>query len=272
MKTKMLLLGAIFSLAVIGCNRDDDNNNAPIAANDVQANSQMDNIADDVLAITEMESDEFEVDRTAGGQTFIAGCATISTEQNGNTWIRTIDFGTNNCTLYNGNEVRGKIILTFTNDFDAATRTISYSFDNFYHNDRHVEGNRTVIKSIVNGHPHAEISLNMIVTLTNGTVFTRVGDRVRDFISGFDTPFFLSDDVFSITGSWATTVSTTGITHTATINSPVIVKWNCAHIVSGTITFVRSSDNASAILDYGNGDCDDDATLTINGNVYNINL
>ncbi len=257
-----------------GC-KDDDSQPAPtmpIATNDVRANSEMDDITDDVMYIAESESNE-EISGRGGGNTFLAGCASITTEQGDATWIRTIDFGTENCTLFTGNRVRGKIILTFTTDFEAQTRTIAYAFDNFYHNDRHVEGDRTVVKRLLdNGHRQATISLNLTVTATDGTVYNRVGERVREFIAGYDTPFTLFDNEFSITGSWVTSVSANGQTYATTINAPLLIKWTCPHIVSGIVTVVRGSDSATALLDYGNGQCDDDATLTINGFSIPISL
>ncbi|MFT3793402.1 hypothetical protein [Flavobacterium sp.] len=272
MKTKILALGIVLSVLAIGCNRDDDNNavSVPMTQSDVKANSEMDNISDDVLQITESQSNE-SISGRGAEPGFLGPCGgNITTTVEGNTWIRTIDFGATNCILWNGNRVRGKIILTFTNDFANDTRTIAYAFDNFYHNDRHVEGNRTVVKRILeNGHPQATISLALTVTVPNGTVLTRNGERIREFTDGYDTWLNLSDNVFAYTGSWTTSNSTTGITHTATVNSPVIVKWNCLHwIVSGTVTYNRSSDNATAILDYGDGACDDEATVTINGIVF----
>lgn len=277
MKTKIVLLGMALSVFMIGCNKDDDNQTAaanPIGQNEVKSNQEMDNITDDLLEMIESNSNEEVAGRGGAETTFIGNCANITTEQNGNTWIRTIDFGQNNCTLWNGNQIRGKIILTFTNDFEAETRTISFAFDNFYHNDRHVEGNRTVVKRILpNGHPQATINLDLTVTLPNGTILTREGEKIREFTAGYDTWINPFDNVFSFTGSWTTNNSATGITHTALVNTPVIVKWNCIHwIVSGNITYTRSSDNTTAILDYGDGSCDDNATLTLNGVTYPFNF
>lgn len=277
MKTKILILGMALSLVTLGCNKDDDDNpssNNPINQNDVKANAEVDDISDDVLEIAETQSNEEVGGRGAGGATFLGSCAAIATVQNDGMWIRTIDFGDTNCQIWNGNFVRGKLILTFSDDFAANTRTISYAFDNFYHNNRHVEGNRTVVKRILeNGHPQATISLDLTVTTQTGVIYTRTGERVREFTAGYSTPFNLLDNEFTYTGSWTTTNSATGNTYTSTITAPVIVKWNCIHyLVSGEITYVRTGDGATAVLDYGDGTCDDDATVTINGVVYDINF
>lgn len=270
MKTKFLVFGLVSCFLFVSCNKDEQTSSA-INAADVAANVKMDNISDDVLQVVESQSNE-----TLSGKanlvndSFLTSCATVSTLQSGTTWTRTVDFGTTNCMLANGNNVRGKIILTFTSDFLALTRTITYAFENFYHNDRHVEGIRTVVKTVLaNGHPQATINLNMTVTNTDGSVFTRIGTRVREFSEGYATPFNLADNVFSITGNWATTLPS-GISHTATITSPIIIKWSCPNIVSGAVTFVRNT--SSAFLDYGDGTCDNQATITINGVDHAITL
>ena len=269
MKTKILMLGMALSLLSIGCNKDDNNNtttpSSPLTAAEVKDNDEMDKVSDDVAYIAESQSDAEVAGRPAStlDNGFLGSCgsAGISTTISGSTYTRTIDFGATNCTLFNGNTVRGKIIITFTNDFTASTRTINYSFLNFYHNDRHIEGSRNVVKTIVNGHPTANISLDLTVTTPSGDVYHRTGQRVREFIAGYDT-LNLLDNEFSITGNWTTTFPN-GTVQTATVTSPVIVKWSCAHIVQGTITITRN--NNVAVLDYGNGECDDDATITING-------
>jgi hypothetical protein len=197
-----------------------------------------------------------------------SSCLTVTTTQDGNTWTRTLDYGTANCTLNNGNTARGKIIITFQNDFDAATRTLNFSFDNFYHNDRHIEGNRTVVKTrLSNGHIKADIDLNMTITTPDGRVFTRTGHRIREY-----NP---EANEFSVTGSWVTTNVATGATHTNTISdsAPLRIIYSCEQlpnqyryeIVSGIITIIKSNNNRTAVIDYGDGTCDNTGTITING-------
>ena len=268
MKTRILLFGMALSLLTIGCNKDDDKTAAPpMTSNEVAESAKMDNISDDITQIAEYESNASESGR--GGSGFFGPCASISTTVSGNIWTRTIDFGATNCALWNGNQVRGKIIITFTDDFAATTRTISYSFDNFYHNDRHVEGNRTVIRTIINGIPTATISLDLTVTTPTGDVYHRVGQKVREFTQGSTTFFNFADDVFSYTGNWVTTFPS-GNVSSATVTSPVIVQWGCLYITQGTIVFTRNG--GTAVLDYGNGNCDNQATITINGTPHNITL
>lgn len=270
MKSKIVMLAFITCLLFVGC--DNEKTNSIVSGADIESDTKIDAISDDVLQIIESQSNDVaasagRTNSNSGG--YLTNCATVNTVVDGNSRTRTVDFGSTNCTLANGNLVRGKIIITFTNDFDALTRTINYSFENFYHNDRRVEGSRTVVKTILqNGSPQATINLNMTVTYANGSVFTRIGERVREFTDGYTTTV-LTDNVFSITGNWKTTLPS-GTLHTTTITKPLIAKWACPNIVSGTISIVRTGN--PWILDYGNGDCDNKATLTINGETQNFIL
>ncbi|PWA06511.1 hypothetical protein [Flavobacterium psychrotolerans] len=273
MKTKILMLGMILSVLSISCTKDDNSQvDTPISATDITANAKIDDVSDDVLQVVESQSNEVaSAGRMSSPSENALGSGTIeiTTDKTGNTWTRTINFGTS-YTLYNGNIVSGKIIVSFTYDgLNSNTRTINYKFENFYHNNRHIEGNRTVVKTTLsNGHPQATIDLNMTVTTPEGGVFTRIGTRVREFTSGYGDTILLNNE-FSITGNWTTTLPS-GIIHTTTITSAVIVKMNCPHIVSGIVKFVRTK--STAVLDYGNGDCDEKATMTIDGVARNITL
>jgi hypothetical protein len=53
--------------------------------------------------------------------------------------------------------------------------------------------------------------------------------------------------------------------------TPLRIELACRFIVSGTIE-MRPQDRPVRLLDYGNGDCDNVATVTINGETYTIYL
>ncbi len=267
MKTKILAIGFITIFLLASCNKE-DKQTLSLNSSDIVDNSKLDNISDDVAQIVESQSNETVAGRHSS---LSSGCLlNINTEQNGTTWVRTLDYGPTNCLQNNGNYLRGKIIITFQNDFNQATRTLNFSFQDFYHNDRHIEGNRTVVKTILpNGHIKADIDLNMTITNPDpdGRVFMRTGHRIREY-----NPV---TNEFLVTGSWVTTNQSTGATHTNTINdsSPLRIVYSCQQlpnqnryeIVSGIITIIKSNNNNSAVIDYGNGNCDNTGTITING-------
>jgi hypothetical protein len=262
MKTKILALGFFAAFLLLSCSKDKDNEKTTISSSDIVDNAKIDNVGDDVAQIVDSQSNSTPAGRY---NSLASGCLMVTTTQDENTYTRTLDYGTTNCLLDNGNYVRGKIIIVFQNDFDATTRTLNFSFENFYHNDRHVEGNRTVVKTrLENGNIKADIDLNMTITRPDGRVFTRTGHRIRVY-----NPI---TNEFLVTGSWTTTNSN-GVAHTNTIDdsAPLRIIYSCDQtlgqhryeIVSGIITIVKN--NNTAIIDYGDGDCDGIGTITING-------
>ncbi|HLF52158.1 hypothetical protein [Flavobacterium sp.] len=276
MKTKILLFGMLlFLLTFNSCDtKDDAGNSSTLSADEANVNAKIDEITDDVSKIVE---DQYNVQENSGDapQSILPACATLTTVVSGNTWTRTIDFGTTGCAMPNGNILTGIIIVSGSTDFNQPSHTITYSFIDFYHNAKLIQGNKTIVRSLQSTtanqaiHPVANMTIDMSVTYPNGNVYTRVGTRVREMVEGFDTPLVWIDNVFVITGNWTTTLPNAAV-QTSTITTPLTVRMNCNYIVSGAITIVRN--NVTAVLDYGNGVCDNVATVTINGVTNTITL
>jgi hypothetical protein len=284
MKTKILLFGmTLFLLTFISCNKDDEGNTSALTADEANVSAKIDAITDDVSKVIEDQYNiqENEAARTDTPASFLPACATVSIGIVGNTWTRTIVFDTQGCTMPNGNILKGTIIVSGSTNFDQPSHTISYSFVNFYHNDKLIQGNRTVVRtreSTVanpNIHPVARMTINMSVTYPNGNVYTRVGTRIREMVEGFDTPLVWLDNVFVITGNWTTTLPNGG-NQTSEITTPLRIRMNCNNIISGIITISRS--NVVATMDYGYGlandigGCNNLALVTINGTTQVVTL
>src|SRR5882757_5857595 len=118
MKTKIGLLGLVMSFLFIGCNKDDQTD-TPMTTDDLTVNANMDEMSDDVSKIA---LDQYvKQSKTTGKDVktdaeFLPDCAKADVVVSGNTWVRSIDFGTTDCTLKNGNKngniVKGKIIVS----------------------------------------------------------------------------------------------------------------------------------------------------------------
>ena len=274
MKTKFLILISLFAFGLTSCEKDEE-----IAAESTEevakVNAEMDVVSDDVSKIVENELEAQVSGRmaatatTTNFQSWLPDCATITIVANGNNITRTVDFGTVGCQLPNGNILKGKIITSFTHTPGATTHVVSYTFDNFYHNNKKVEGNRTVTRTILaTGHPQATIDLNMTITYPNGNVYTRVGQRVREFVEGYNT--LPTDNVYKITGSWNTTFPSGNVRQT-TITEPLRVRLNCNYIVKGIMQITIESN--VLVINWGDGECDAEATGTLNGGTpFVINL
>lgn len=278
MKTKFLLFVALLSITIfIGCSTNESVDVAltskTITTDDAIANSEIDATVDDVSIIAE---DQFDMQKSivaktsTGMKSVLPICATITTVLTNDTWTRTIDFGTLGCALPNGNIVKGKIILSFSKNFTTPSKTISYTLAGFYHNGKLIEGNRTITHELKSTdllavlHPVTTHSIDVKITFPDGKFYTRVGTRVREMVEGFATIANWEDNVFKISGYNVTTFPN-GAKYTNTIKTPLQIALSCKipFPVKGVIEIVKN--DGKATLDYGNGDCDKLANITING-------
>ncbi len=294
MKTRILIVATAFLLMTVGCSKKENSGNS-FTADEASVNSKIDlanddvsNIADDQFTATMDNSTSGKNNSIENASTAVQNlpaCATVTRIPAFNTPItagttvtKTIDFGTTGCPLSNGNVLKGKIIISFVYNPNETTHTINYQFVDFYHNAIKFEGNKTFTRTMTvatassPSHPIVVMTLDMSATFPDGRVFTRVGTRTREIIEGYATPSILADNVYQVTGNWTTTFPNTTV-QTSTITTPLLVKMSCIAVnkpllVQGVITFVRNGNTAT--LDYGNGDCDNLAVFTINGNSYNI--
>lgn len=293
MKTRFLMMSAVLAVMLGACSKDDTKSSssaADFSSDEAKLNVKMDVANDDVSDIVEAEFDKTtnEANRSAesaSSTSNLPSCATVTrvpafgTPLNpGDQVTKTIDFGTTGCAMNNGNVLKGKIIITFTYQPGAASHTINYQFDNFYHNNIKFTGNKTFTRTMTEAtqtspsHPVVVMNMDMDATFPDGRVIHRTGTRTREIIAGYDTPNVLLDNQYQVTGNWTTTFPNASV-KTSTITTPLIVKMNCVQqnkplIVQGVITFQRN--NRTATLDYGDGTCDNIATYTVNGNSYTI--
>jgi hypothetical protein len=284
MKTKIFILGIIVLLFTVSCSKKDSSDNSSMSKEEAQSSSKIDLANDDVSSIVEDQYNNINSSSFSNknGELALSTCATITRVpsfgtalNDGDQVTKTIDFGSSYI-LSNNNVVSGKIIISFTYHPTAPSQTVNYNFDNFYHNNIKIEGNKTFTRTMTvatatsPSHPIVVMQMDLTATI-NGQSHHRVGTRTREIIAGYDTPNVFSDNVYSITGNWTTTHPTGTVT--STITSPLLAKMSCMNVnkpllVQGVITFNKN--NHSATLDYGTGECDNLAVYTVNGISYNI--
>ncbi|MGQ0830006.1 MAG: hypothetical protein ACT4ON_16585 [Bacteroidota bacterium] len=208
----------------------------------------------------------------SGERGLLSSCATITHDSVSNPRVLTIDFGTTNCFCGDNRFRRGIIKVSYSGKYRDSASTHTISFNNYFVNDNQVLGTKTVTN---NGHNTAgnlnySISVNgQIIKANGGGTITWTSTRNREWIAGESTPTWL-DDVYLISGS-ANGTSASGNSFTANTTTPLRKEIGYKHIVSGILN-VTPSGKATRILNFGNGTRDDQATVTINGNTYNITL
>ncbi|MDQ6472568.1 hypothetical protein RB619_18150 [Flavobacterium sp. LHD-80] len=284
MKTKIFFIGTLAALSFfVSCNSDEktnDGSSAAITKDEIITNSKIDASIDDVTNIAE---DQFSAQQNVTAKpsgvvkNFLPSCATITTVLTNNTWTRTVDFGAEGCTLGNGNTVKGKMIVSFSNDFASSTQTISYTFDGFYHNGKKLQGSKSIVRTVkttdllATAHPVFTAAIDLTITFDDGGVYTRKGTLVKEQVEGFDTWFNWDDNAYLVTGSGTTTFPN-GDTFSAEITTPLQFKASCkkSYPVKGVVSVTKNG--ATAVIDYGNGDCDSLATITKDGVTEEVDL
>ncbi len=195
---------------------------------------------------------------------------TIDTAATGYPITITVDYGTNTETM-NGRKISGKVVIAISGpkNTDGTTHTTSYigcKIDSVGIDGTTTEtfnGDNTTTRKTT-------MTSDINFTLANGTVVNRTGTDVREWLAGLSTPLERSDDKIQVTGT--TTVKySTGDTYTRLITSPLLILGDCANPVQGIIDFSKN-DTLISELNYGDGTCDNLATMTTNGATVDITL
>lgn len=186
-----------------------------------------------------------------------------------------IDFGSG-CTGRDGRIRRGKIITTYTARLVVPGAVAETHFDGYYVNDVHVEGVHRVENQSTSQQSVFNIKVvNGKLTRPNGNYTQWNSNKTITQIEGSGTPFFPLDDVFSIKGESNGTVKRDATLYQWAARTlpdfPLIKRFTCRWIVKGKIA-IRRSNSDVAVIDYGTGQCDNKATITINGTTFEITL
>lgn len=268
MRKNLVLLAALLllSLGFQACQKDEENTSLAdqVTAEDIASHN-------DLTEQVDAEMDEFVPDNFDGGVED-RGCATVTFAQPKGTWPNTItiDFGSG-CTKPDGRTLKGKIVVQQSNamNVQGATRTVTY--DNFFIENVQLTGTRTLSNTGLNaaGQPVFKKTGNETLTFPNGTQATRNIDHTRTLVEGFGTAARL-DDVWSVTGT-DTGTNRQGDPYTVTITTPLVKSALCPWVSTGVIEF--SVNGKTRSLDFGNGDCDREATLTLaDGTVKTVKI
>ena len=173
--------------------------------------------------------------------------------------------------LMNGTTISGSIFITVSAKPRTAGAIRTVTFNNFYVDSVNIAGTRTMTFSVgEGGNIINNIVGSVVITFPDGTYITRETEKTREFYAGFDTPADHSDDIFHITG-FTNSVSSEGFTFSNVIQVPLVRKGGCRYIVEG-ISALSKNGEVFAELNFGDGTCDDIATITKDGVERQITL
>ena len=243
-------------------------------ANDFTKDMLVESTFDEVNEISDQawNSVAFGFKSTSGQQFNFAPCATVTVDTVVMPHVMTIDFGDENCLCRDGKYRRGQIVVTFTGRYREPGTVRTHTFVDYYVNDNFVQGTSTLTNM---GYDENEdiyftIVVDGSVTFSGGEgTISWESDHVRTWAEGYLTMDW-TDDVYLIEGSSSTTHLNGDVT-TREITTELRRELSCHHFVSGTIE-ITPENRPVRILDFGSGDCDNIATVTINGTTYTISL
>lgn len=221
---------------------------------------EVDNIVDDFLIEDLSLGNKTEASREDGDKHGgMPDCVTKTIVLTNTTKMVTLDFG-EGCELPNGHVLAGKIIMSYSFDLEMQIITIAQTFEDFSFNEVKVTGENTFVRIRENekGNPQSTKSINVTLTWPDGEFMSRVGEKTREWIEGYDTRTW-GDNVYLITGNWTNTFKD-GTIFSATITEPLRREMSCRYIVSGIVEFVKG--DATGSLNFGDGTCDNLAIYT----------
>lgn len=202
---------------------------------------------------------------------YLTDCPVVTVNKTAIPQVITIDFGTS-CTGKDGKKRSGKILVT-SSSFSTFPSVRDKSFENYFVEGKKIEGTvtKTISKDQVNNIRTAVISENISLAFPNGEgTAKRIANLTRQYQRNT-----LNNKEDNVVVSWGTVeftrVSGVKVSKTSSDKNPLVYKISCHHIVSGIVSFT-SSKNTSWSIDYGNGECDNLAMLTIGDKTKEIKI
>lgn len=204
-----------------------------------------------------------------------AGCATITYDSSSFPYVATLDFGTS-CVGGDGKVRSGVITVSYnTQKLKNSGTFIHATLTDFAIDDKKYNGTINITNNGLNGNSKIEyaIAINMVCNNTsNGDEISAQSNCSYEWSTGDATPT-KDDDTYTVNGTmsgtdkWGNNISTDILT-------PLVMarRDGCSlYYIAGEVR-IQQSGSPDKYIDYGNGDCDDLAIETINGDSQTIQI
>lgn len=273
MKTKTLL--AVFTLVILtisSCKK-----NTETAVEEIETTFELssnqavaDNLTQDAGDVMEEAASRNNLlggTATGGASTtnnWLAPCVTITVSGNFPAKNIRIDFGTG-CTSANGVFRKGAINVVLTDSLRKTGSVATVTFDNYYVNTFKKEGTITWTNNTAAGSGTRSWNrtvANGKITASNGSYWLHTSNIDITQTGGVSTPLDITDDVYTLAGT-RTVTNPAGKSRTSTTQTPLQKKTICNNIDQGVVKV--QGPNHYALIDFGNGTCDNQATISIDG-------
>jgi len=186
-----------------------------------------------------------------------------------NTYPKTItlDYG-ESTELNNGKILSGQIIIEISAPRSSQDFTRTVTYNDFGINSTIINGMSVITVDKVD-EMLRQFKSDLTITFEDGSTITRSSERTWQWVEGIDTEDNQTDDVIQITGF--ANAELNGETYKKEIVTPLKRIGDCRFIVEGVVT-ITLNDELLCTIDYGDGTCDEVATVTKDGETYEIDL
>lgn len=269
MKKIKILFSAlsIISLTFASCTKEDiasATDNSPVVASaTIDAVNEL-----DIQTGNQVNFDHTTAKKT--GKSLTGSCAIVTMENQTTTFPKTyfVDFGTG-CTT-NGIIRKGKLKITFSNYITETGSTMTIERVNYFVNGNKAEGTIVYKNTTSSNVPQWTRTItDGKLTDTKGDVYSNFGTHTVKQTVGALT-FTLDDNVYEMTEGTHTVTKQNGAKITLTVLKPLVKKYSCDYISQGQLKVENTF--LDGVIDYGNGDCDNNATYTQNGIPFPITM
>ena len=191
----------------------------------------------------------------------------------------TFDFGSTGCAANDGHWRKGMIVIDYSNRLLIPGASASVKFEDFQIDSIAIDNSTTytIANTGTQDNLQFTVDVNAKLSKPNGNYSEWYSHKIISRTEGNLTTTPL-DDVFKIEGkaTGKTRRSDLIVAWKAEITDPFIKRFTCRWISQGVIKTGRenlaSNSQWFGVLDYGYGNCDNRATLTVNGVKYEITL
>lgn len=159
----------------------------------------------------------------------------------------------NNCVLNGTENVDGTVAVTY--EVGEGSASFTATFTDFYVGTIKINGTRTFVVNTSTDQSSVSFTVtsDMSIELEDGTTISETGEKTF----GIDFSEDLSSVTFTLSGNW--TVQIDEDVYAVETLEDLQVTSPCEYVSSGSM--VVSKNGLAVTVDFGNGQCDDEATL-----------
>ena len=260
---KLFILTVLSAFILSSCSDDDSSLDTDILEQlDVDSEAALESNFEDVDVV--VEAGMLELDAGRAERDILLECATVEKDEENKTI--TITYPAEGCVGPRGRVRKGTIIIEYNERrlIPGAFRRVTLV--DFFIDDVQVEGTRTLTNTSEELSDRPEFTVELVggkLTFADETFATRDANHVRTWVRA-NNPL---EDETEVTGE-ASGLRRDGVSYSIEIIERLIYKRACrlegVFIPVQGIKQITSGDNV-AIIDFGDGTCDNLVTITVNG-------